>query len=113
MTHTTAVWEIVADSPSRTACATVPRMATMKAAMAAARAADVMLVAGSSLEVAPAGELPALARANGARLILINRGPTHMDDVADVIIRGDVAEVLPRLAEPWTRESDPPPAGRG
>ena len=90
----------------------LPR-ATMKAAMAAAQAADVMLVAGSSLEVAPAGELPALARANGARLILINRGPTHMDDVADVIIRGDVAEVLPRLAEPWTRESDPPPTGRG
>lgn len=84
----------------------LPR-ATMKAAMAAARAADVMLVAGSSLEVAPAGELPALARANGARLILINRGPTHMDDVADVIIRGDVAEVLPLLAGPWAAQ--PPP----
>ena len=74
----------------------------MNAAIAAARAADLMLVAGSSLEVAPAGELPALARANGARLILINRGPTHMDDVADIIIRGDVAEVLPQLAKPWS-----------
>jgi len=79
----------------------LPR-ATMNAAIAAARAADLMLVAGSSLEVAPAGELPALARANGARLILINRGPTHMDDVADIIIRGDVAEVLPQLAKPWS-----------
>jgi NAD-dependent deacetylase len=73
----------------------------MRAAQAAARAADVMLVAGSSLEVAPAGDLPLLARAHGARLIFINRQPTQLDDVADVIIRGDVAEVLPQLAQPW------------
>lgn len=71
--------------------------AAMRAAQAHARAADLVLVAGSSLEVAPAGDLPALARANGARLILVNYGPTHMDDEADVVIRGDVAEVLPRL----------------
>ena len=102
----------------------LPR-ATMKAAMAAARTADLMLVAGSSLEVAPAGDLPELARANGARLILINRAPTRMDDVADVVIRGDVAEVLPLLAGPWVAgvceefspkgrgNSDPPPLGRG
>ena len=92
----------------------LPR-ATMKAAMAAAQAADLMLVAGSSLEVAPAGELPALARANGARLILINRGPTHMDNVADIIIRGDLAEVLPQLAGPWATAAceEPAPSGRG
>jgi NAD-dependent deacetylase len=76
-------------------------LATMRAAQAAARAADVMLVAGSSLEVAPAGELPLLAHANGARLIFINRQPTQLDDLADVVIRGDVADVLPRLAGPW------------
>lgn len=84
----------------------LPR-ATMRAALAAAQTADLMLVAGSSLEVAPAGELPALARANGARLILINRGPTHMDAVADVIIRADVAEVLPLLAGPWVEQRPP------
>ena len=32
MTHTTDVCEIVAANPNRTACATVPRMATMNAA---------------------------------------------------------------------------------
>jgi len=43
-----------------------------------------------------------MAKAHGARLILLNYGATHMDDVADVIIHDDVAEVLPRLAAPWT-----------
>jgi len=78
----------------------LPRSA-IRAAQAAARSADLMLVAGTSLEVAPAGELPQLAQAHGARLILINRGPTRLDAIADVVIRGDVAEVLPLLAAPW------------
>lgn len=65
----------------------------------AVKAADLMLVAGSSLEVAPASELPLLALANGAKLIIINHQPTHLDDRADAVIRADVAEVLPQLAE--------------
>lgn len=77
----------------------------MKAAQLHARSADLILVAGSSLEVAPAGDLPALARENGARLIMVNYRPTHLDDEADVIIRADVAEVLPRLVAPFL----PPP----
>jgi NAD-dependent deacetylase len=64
-----------------------------------ARACDVMLVAGSSLEVVPAAELPAMALRSGARLIIVNRQPTPMDRRADVVIHGDVAEVLPRIAE--------------
>lgn len=79
----------------------LPR-ATLRAAEETARAADLMIVAGSSLEVAPAGDLPAMARSRGARLILLNYGPTHMDDVADVVIREDIAKALPRLAAPWT-----------
>jgi NAD-dependent deacetylase len=80
---------------------------TMKAAQAHARAADLCLVAGSSLEVAPAGDLPALTRANGGRLIIINYEQTHMDAEADLVIRADVAEVLPRLAEPFIRTPRP------
>lgn len=75
----------------------LPRPA-MKAAQQATRQCDVMLVAGTSLEVAPAGDLPQTAARNGARLIIVNRTPTPADDVADVIIRGDVADVLPALA---------------
>ncbi|WP_376789190.1 NAD-dependent protein deacylase [Thermoflexus sp.] len=64
-----------------------------------ARRADVFLVAGSSLEVAPAGDLPILAKEHGARLIIINLSPTAADRYADLRIHGDVAEVLPRLVD--------------
>ncbi len=62
-----------------------------------ARRCDLMLVAGSSLEVAPAGDLPALALAAGARLLIINREPTPYDAEADLVIHADVAEALPSL----------------
>lgn len=63
------------------------------------RAADLMLVAGSSLEVAPASELPALALENGAKLVIINYQPTYLDERADAVIRSDVADALPRIAD--------------
>lgn len=84
-------------------------MAIMKAAQQQAHAADLILVAGSSLEVAPAGDLPELALRNGARLIIINYMETHLDRRADVIIRADVAHVLPRLAAPFIAPPLPPP----
>ncbi len=65
------------------------------------RACDLMLVAGSSLEVSPAGDLPWKAKQGGASLIIVNLSETHLDYLADVVIRGDVAEMLPRLAEPF------------
>lgn len=58
---------------------------------------DLMIVVGSSLEVMPAADLPALAVRSGSRLILINLAPTLSDHLADVVIRGNVAEVLPKL----------------
>jgi len=62
-----------------------------------ARQCDLMLVAGSSLEVAPAGDLPGLALAAGARLIIVNREPTPYDAEAEVVIHADVAEALPAI----------------
>ncbi|RME77686.1 MAG: NAD-dependent deacylase [Chloroflexi bacterium] len=69
------------------------------AAQTAVQAADLMLVVGSSLEVAPAADLPLLALDNGAKLIIINYHPTYLDHRADVVIRDDVASVLPQLAD--------------
>lgn len=66
-----------------------------------ARQSDLMLVVGSSLEMAPAGDLPILALETGARLIMINLQPTHLDHLAEVVISGDAVEVLPRLASPF------------
>ncbi len=69
-----------------------------RAAEQAARSCDLMLVAGSSLEVTPAAELPLLAAQNGAALIIVNNTPTYLDVRADVVIHADVAEVLPQIA---------------
>lgn len=74
---------------------------TMYLAQQAARECDLMLVAGSSLEVAPAGDLPMVAKQAGAQLIIVNLGPTHMDRQADLVFREDVAELLPQLAAPF------------
>jgi NAD-dependent deacetylase len=69
------------------------------AAQQAARKSDVMIVAGSSLEAAPAGDLPLLAKQRGSKLIFVNLGETHLDNNADVIIRADVVDALPLIAE--------------
>nr|MBC7245547.1 NAD-dependent deacylase [Chloroflexota bacterium] len=58
---------------------------------------DVMLVAGSSLEVYPAAELPSRAVEHGAKLIVVNYQPTYMDARAAVVIHEDVAVVLPQI----------------
>lgn len=63
-----------------------------------ARLCDVMIVAGSSLEVAPISDLPFEAAENGARLIIVNYDETYADRYADVVIHADVVEVLPQLA---------------
>jgi NAD-dependent deacetylase len=71
------------------------------ALMAAKRAVtncDALLIVGSSLEVAPASDLPMLARARQARVIIVNQGPTYMDEFCDVLIREDVALALPAIA---------------
>jgi NAD-dependent protein deacetylase/lipoamidase len=67
-------------------------------AFALARAADVMLVVGSSLVVYPAAHVPLAAVEAGAALIVINAEPTPIDRFAEVVIRGRSGEVLPELA---------------
>lgn len=69
----------------------------LNAAMEEARRCDLMLVAGSSLEVTPAAEIPVLAVDCGAKSIIVNLQPTTFDRRADVVIHGDVAEVLPSI----------------
>ncbi len=64
-----------------------------------ARKCDLMIVIGSSLEVYPASELPVLAYRNNAKIMIINFEPTVIDKIADVIIRDDVADVLPAIVE--------------
>jgi NAD-dependent deacetylase len=70
---------------------------TFLAAKQAVQQADVMLIIGSSLEVAPASDLPGLAIRSGARLIIINLEPTPADALAQVVIHAPAATVLPQI----------------
>jgi len=72
-------------------------MQVFTAALKEMRAADLVLVAGSSLEVVPASELPLEAYHRGARLIVVNLQPTYLDSLAEVVIHDDVATVLPAI----------------
>jgi len=64
-----------------------------------ARQCDLMVVAGSSLEVLPVAGLPIQALDRGAHLIIINNTPTYLNVRADVNILEDVASILPAIAE--------------
>lgn len=66
-------------------------------ATAAAEECDVLLAVGSTLSVYPiAGVVPVAKRA-GAAIVIVNGSPTDMDDLADVVVRGSISEVLPRI----------------
>lgn len=70
-----------------------------------ARSADLLFALGSSLVVYPAAGLPELARREGARLVIINRETTPLDDMADAVIRGPLGETLRRIDELAALES--------
>ena len=55
---------------------------------------DLMLAVGSSLVVYPAAWLPERAKKSGAGLAIINRGPTPLDSIADIVVDASAGEVL-------------------
>lgn len=65
--------------------------------------ADVMLVIGSSLQVAPVSELPGMVLARGGTLAIMTEGETPYDGHADIRLRGPAAvqmrETLDALGE--------------
>lgn len=60
-------------------------------------AADLYLVAGSSLVVFPAATFPVVAKRNGAKLVILNREPTDLDPIADLVVRSEIGTALARL----------------
>lgn len=69
-----------------------------QSAQAHCETADLVLVAGSSLEVSPANQLPLYALQHDARLIINTMSPTYLDQAAHLLLPGDVATILPRIA---------------
>ncbi len=58
------------------------------------RACDLFLVLGSSLVVFPAAGLPIEAKRAGAKLIIVNREPTDLDDYADLVLNEEIGPLL-------------------
>jgi NAD-dependent SIR2 family protein deacetylase len=60
-------------------------------------AAEAMLVAGSSLAVLSGLRFVRHARQRGLPIVIVNRGSTRGDELADVLIDAGCSEVLPAL----------------
>jgi len=71
----------------------------LTAARKAAARCDLMLVAGSSMEVAPSCDLPFEAQRHGATVIMVNLEKTFVDDMVNLVIHDNVATVLPQIAD--------------
>ena len=68
--------------------------AEMRRAERATLECDLFLTMGSSLVVYPAAGFPGLAKRNGARLVIINREPTELDDIADLVVNAELGPTL-------------------
>lgn len=69
----------------------------LRRAERAALACDLLLAVGTTLTVYPVADLPRIAQAAGARLVIINGEPTAYDHAADAVLRGPIGEILPAL----------------
>ncbi|TCR62141.1 Sir2 family NAD-dependent protein deacetylase [Bosea sp. BK604] len=76
----------------------MPQVA-MQRAHALTIQADLFLAVGSSLVVFPAATFPVIAKRNGARLVIINREPTELDEIADLVVRAEIGPALAPLAQ--------------
>lgn len=65
-------------------------------AVEAAQRSDLFLVIGSSLVVNPAAQLPRIAAAAGAYLVILNQTPTPLDGDAHLLLRGAAGEIMAR-----------------
>ncbi len=59
---------------------------------------DLFIALGSSLLVRPAAAFPEIAKQAGAALVIVNLEPTPLDDIADLVVRADVGEVMQHVA---------------
>jgi NAD-dependent deacetylase len=92
-------------APDCTACSGPVKSATisfgqampaqqMRLAESATLSTDLFLAIGSSLVVWPAASFPAMAKRNGANLVILNREPTDQDRFADLVVHDDIGDTL-------------------
>lgn len=66
-------------------------------AMQASEECDLMLAIGSTLSVFPVANCVPIAKRSGAVVIIVNGQPTAMDQHADHLLVGQIADVLPTI----------------
>lgn len=76
----------------------------IEAAVAYIKAADTLIVGGTSLQVYPAAGL--IQYFNGSHLVLINRSSTNMDSKADLVIHEAIGEVMKAVMEQLTENKE-------
>lgn len=96
------------EDPSCLACGRILKSATvmfgqrldpqvLSEAMAIAKASEIFVAVGTSLQVQPAASLAGIAAEHGARLSIVNADPTPYDELADELIREPIGTALPKL----------------
>lgn len=68
-------------------------------AEAMAAEADAVLAVGTTLAVYPAAGIPLLVVDRGFPFVIVNRGPTEQDDLADAVVDAPAGEALEAIAE--------------
>jgi NAD-dependent deacetylase len=63
------------------------------------RSCDLFMLLGSTLLIYPAAHMPIYAVESGAKLIVINSGPTFIDEKADVLLHADVKKVVAQIMD--------------
>ena len=68
--------------------------AAMRRAEAATAECDLFIAIGSSLVVWPAAGFPVHAKRLGAALVILNRDPTELDELADLVLNREIGPTL-------------------
>ncbi|MFF3325188.1 NAD-dependent deacetylase [Streptomyces sp. NPDC002889] len=71
-------------------------------AMGIAKACEVFIAVGTTLQVQPAASLAGIAAEHGARLIVVNADPTPYDELAHEVVREPIGTALPDLLKRLT-----------
>jgi NAD-dependent deacetylase len=71
----------------------------LEAARAAVARCDVIFVVGTSGIVHPAASLPMIAKRAGAVVVEINREPTPITSLADIVVQQESGKALPEILE--------------
>ena len=58
---------------------------------------DLLLAVGTSLQVFPVAEMLPTAVNNGAKALIVNGEPTVIDQLAEIVVKGEISKVLPEI----------------